>query len=61
MNKELQQYKRKEIHQKIELNNCWIRFIQYCKKTDFGEITKVQIQNSVPVSAESVIKKIKFT
>jgi len=44
-----------------ELSPCWIQFIHFCEKMGFGEIDNLKIQNGVPMMAEQVKKKIKFS
>ncbi len=44
-----------------ELHAAWLKFISHCQELSHGEIAKVQIQNGLPVSAEYIKKKIKFT
>ena len=39
----------------------WLKFIQYCEHLAFGEIANLKIQNGVPMMAEQVTKKIKFS
>lgn len=39
----------------------WQRFIRFCQELRYGEIEKLAIQDGVPVLAETVTKKIKFT
>lgn len=43
------------------ISKCWIDFIKYCTDLGFGRIEKLEIQNGVPVFAESVVTKVKFT
>ncbi len=38
----------------------WQEFIRFCQKLGYGEITKVKIQDKLPVLIEIVCKKIKF-
>lgn len=39
----------------------WLRFIRLCRELRHGEIEKLVIQDGVPVLAETVKKKVKFT
>jgi hypothetical protein len=39
----------------------WVRLIQYCQELGYGEIEKLKIQDGVPVIADVVREKIKFT
>ena len=39
----------------------WARLIQYCQKLGHGEIEKLKIQDGVPVIADVVREKVKFT
>lgn len=44
-----------------EISPCWVQFIAFCEKMGFGEIENLKIQNGVPMMAEQVTKKIKFS
>ena len=39
----------------------WRALIQYCAELDHGEIEVLKIQNGLPVLAEVIRKKVKFT
>ncbi len=39
----------------------WARLIQFCHKLGYGEIEKLKIQDGVPVIADVVREKVKFT
>ncbi len=39
----------------------WARLIQFCQKLGYGEIEKLKIQDGVPVIADVVREKVKFT
>ena len=39
----------------------WIRLIRYCAELGHGEIEKLKIQDGVPVIADVVRGKVKFT
>ena len=39
----------------------WLRLIQFCQQLGHGEIEKLKIQDGVPVIADVVHEKIKFT
>ena len=39
----------------------WARLIQFCQKLGHGEIEKLKIQDGVPVIADIVREKVKFT
>ena len=43
------------------IHPAWKRFIRFCKDLSHGEIEKLTIQDGVPVLAETVKKKTKFT
>lgn len=53
---------RKIDHESMEkpIHPSWVRFIKVCEKMRFGELTRVRIQDGLPVIAEEVRKKIKF-
>ncbi len=39
----------------------WARLIQFCQELGHGEIEKLKIQDGVPVIADVVREKVKFT
>lgn len=39
----------------------WVRLIQFCQKLGHGEIENLKIQDGVPVIADVVREKVKFT
>ncbi len=39
----------------------WAKLIRYCQQLGHGEIEKLKIQDGVPVIADVVREKIKFT
>ena len=39
----------------------WARLIRFCQQLGHGEIEKLKIQNGVPVIADIVHEKVKFT
>jgi hypothetical protein len=43
------------------IHPAWYSFIKYCEALRYGEIDKVKIQDGLPMIAEEVKKKIKFT
>lgn len=43
-----------------ELNPAWPAFIRYCREIGHGEISKLKIQDGLPVLAEETIRKTKF-
>lgn len=45
----------------IRLHPTWFSFIRYCEELKYGEIEKLKIQDGLPMIAEEVKKKIKFT
>ena len=53
---------KKSDHESIEqpIHPSWVRFIKVCEKMRFGELTRVCIQDGLPVLAEEVRKKVKF-
>ena len=42
------------------LHPAWVAFIRHCQGMGFGEITKLKIQEGVPVLAEESTRKVKF-
>ncbi|MBN1273136.1 MAG: hypothetical protein JXB26_12775 [Candidatus Aminicenantes bacterium] len=45
----------------VHLHPAWYSFIRYCETIGFGEIGKLKIQDGLPMIAEEVKRKIKFT
>jgi hypothetical protein len=45
----------------IRIHPAWYSFIKYCEKLRFGEIERLKIQDGIPMIAEEVKRKIKFT
>lgn len=43
------------------IHPAWFSFIKYCESLRYGEIDKIKIQDGLPIIAEEVKKKIKFT
>jgi hypothetical protein len=43
------------------IHPAWYAFIKYCETLRYGEIDKIKIQDGLPMIAEEVKKKIKFT
>ena len=39
----------------------WARLIRFCQQLGYGEIEKLKIQDGVPVIADVVREKVKFT
>ncbi|MFB0565456.1 MAG: hypothetical protein ACETWK_07230 [Candidatus Aminicenantaceae bacterium] len=45
----------------IRIHPVWYSFIKYCGEIKYGEIEKLKIQDGLPMIAEEVKKKIKFS
>ena len=45
----------------ISVHPLWYSFIKYCETLKYGEIERVKIQDGLPILAEEVKKKVKFT
>jgi hypothetical protein len=43
------------------IHPAWYSFIKYCETLRYGEIDKIKIQDGLPMIAEEVKKKIKFS
>ena len=43
------------------IHPAWYSFIKYCETLRYGEIDTLKIQDGLPVLAEEVKKKIKFS
>lgn len=45
----------------VRIHPVWHSFIKYCESLGYGEIEKLKIQDGLPMLAEEVKKKIKFS
>ena len=45
----------------VDVHPAWQRLMQYCEELGHGEIEKLKIQDGVPVIADVVREKVKFT
>ncbi len=45
----------------VRIHPAWNSFIKYCESLGYGEIEKLKIQDGLPMLAEEVKKKIKFS
>ena len=43
------------------LHPAWIEFIRFCRQMRHGEIDQLKIQDGLPMLAETVRQKVKFT
>lgn len=48
-------------HGEHALAPAWQEFIRYCRDLRHGEIERLSIQDGMPVLAELIKKKVKFT
>ena len=44
-----------------ELPSAWVTFIGYCQQLRHGEVERLKIQDGLPVLAEMVREKVKFS
>lgn len=44
-----------------DLHPAWRSLIEYCRKLQHGDIEHLRIQDGVPVVAEVITKKIRFS
>jgi len=44
-----------------DVHPAWVRLMRYCEELGHGEIEKLKIQDGVPVIADVVREKVKFT
>jgi hypothetical protein len=45
----------------IRIHPIWCSFIKYCEDLRYGEIERLKIQDGLPMLAEAVKKKVKFS
>ena len=45
----------------IRIHPAWSSFIKYCESMRYGEIERLKIQDGIPVMAEVVRSKVRFT
>ena len=45
----------------LDVHPAWVRLMRYCAELGHGEIEKLKIQDGVPVIADVVREKVKFT
>lgn len=45
----------------LPLHPAWQEFMKYCRELRHGEIGQLRIQDGLPVMAELVTRKVKFT
>lgn len=45
----------------IRIHPVWHTFIKYCESMKVGEIDKLKIEDGLPILAEEVKKKVKFS
>ena len=45
----------------VDVHPAWHRLMQYCEELGHGEIEKLKIQDGVPVIADVIREKVKFT
>jgi hypothetical protein len=50
-----------EPHVCASLHPAWIEFIRFCRQMRHGEIDQLKIQDGVPMLAETVRRKVKFS
>jgi hypothetical protein len=43
------------------LHPAWVEFIRFCRQMRHGEIDQLKIQDGLPMLAETVRQKVKFT
>lgn len=45
----------------VRIHPAWCSFISYCESLRYGEIERLKIQDGLPVLAEIVRSKVRFT
>ena len=49
-------------HEQVpKLHPAWLALVRHCEELGYGEIERLKIQDGLPVIAETVKKKVKFT
>jgi len=51
----------REDHVCGSLHPAWIDFIRFCRQMRHGEIDQLKIQDGLPLLAQTVRQKVKFT
>jgi len=50
-----------KVPQPAPLHPAWAEFVRFCRDLKHGEIENLKIQDGVPLMAEMVRRKVKFT
>ena len=58
---EMLRRRKSELRPNTDVHPAWVRLMQYCSELGHGEIEKLKIQDGVPVIADVVREKVKFT
>lgn len=45
----------------MRIHPAWIELIRHCQKMRYGEISRMKIQDGIPVLIEKSVEKIKLT
>lgn len=45
----------------VQVHPSWYAFMKFCETLGYGEIEKLKIQDGLPMLAEEVKKKVRFT
>ena len=45
----------------VQVHPTWHAFIKLCESLEYGEIERLKIQDGLPMLAEEVKKKVRFT
>ena len=55
-------YAKKRLKERVsvKVHPSWEAFIKYCTELKYGEVARLQIQDGLPTSAESVKQRIRF-
>jgi hypothetical protein len=52
---------REDPHVCGSLHPAWVEFIRFCRQMRHGEIEQLKIQDGLPMLAETVRQRVKFT
>jgi hypothetical protein len=55
------EHEKHDAHAGAALHPAWLEFMRFCRQMRHGEIDQLRIQDGLPLLAQTVRKKVKFT